>query len=129
MIIQILERISGKKKELDCGRHCQAVIDAMKRQELLLGKIMEKVTELAGKVQAAADQITANTAVMQKVRVEVETLKNSLANANIEIPAEVQAAFDNLDAAIAASKAATQSIDELIPDAPTEENPVLDPVA
>jgi len=36
MIIQIIERISGKRNELDCGRHCRAVINAIKRQKLLL---------------------------------------------------------------------------------------------
>lgn len=88
MIIRIIGKTSEERIELDCGCHCLAVINAMKRQELLLGKIMDKVNQLAAKVQAAADQITANTAVMQKVRAEVETLKNSLTNANIEIPAE-----------------------------------------
>lgn len=129
MIIQIIEITSGNKKEFNCGRNCRAVINAMKRQEKLIGKIMDKVNQLATKVQAAADQITANTAVMQKVRAEVETLKNSLTNANIEIPAEAQAAFDNLDAAIAASKEVTNSVDELIPDVPLEENPSAESVA
>ncbi|MDV6347461.1 hypothetical protein R2083_08030 [Nitrosomonas sp. Is35] len=36
MIIKIIQKNSGKRRELDCGRHCLAVIDAMKRQELLL---------------------------------------------------------------------------------------------
>ena len=39
MNINIFERFTGKIKELDCGCHCQAVIDALKRQELLLREI------------------------------------------------------------------------------------------
>jgi len=65
-------------------------------------QIMSKLSELAG-------NLTALTAVVTKIATEVQALKDALANA--EIPAEAQAALDNLSAAL-------KAVDDINPDAP-----------
>ena len=43
--------------KIDCGCHSQAVIDKLKRLELLLGKIMTDVNQLAAKIDAVSDKL------------------------------------------------------------------------
>ncbi len=90
------------------GRHCRAVINALKRQESLLEKIIMNQQELLDAVNAA-------NAKVQKITGEIQVLKTALDNAShADVPKELVDAVtqltSNLDAA-----------DELNADAPAEE--------
>jgi len=104
MNINIFERFTGKTKELDCGCHCQAVIDALKRQELLLREIKMDIATLS----AALD--TAN-ALTQKIMGEIGELKTAVATAGVTLPPEVEAKVNQLLGNL-------QAADNLNPDAP-----------
>lgn len=55
-----------------------------------------KVSELEGKFTALGDQV-------DKIAVEVQALKDALANSDTELPAAAQAALDRLSAALQAA--------------------------
>lgn len=97
-----------KSTNQNCGRHCRAVINALKRQESLLEKIIMNQQELLDAVNAA-------NAKVQKITGEIRALKTALDNAShAGVPQELVDAVtqlaSNLDAA-----------DELNADASAEE--------
>lgn len=77
------------------------------RQQQTKGAIMAKVSSLASTLNAIGDRL-------DKVKQEVQALKDSLSD--VDIPAEAQAALDRLSAA-------AEALDALNPDAPTTPPP------
>lgn len=104
MIIQIFEKIAGKGKQLDRGCHCQAVIDRLKRQELLLGKIMTNVTQLAAKIDAVSDKLGKASG---EILNEIATLRAAAG----ELPTDAEASLARLESM-------AQALDDIVPDAP-----------
>lgn len=80
----------------------------LKRQKLLLGRIMTQVSELAGQMSEVNAQLVKS---LTEINAQVAALQAALVN--VEIPAEAQTALDNL-------KATAQALDDLNPDAPAE---------
>lgn len=76
-----------------------------KRQELLLGKIMTQVSELASKLDAINAQMSK---AIGEVQAQLAALQEALVNA--QLPPEAEAALNNLVAAV-------QVFDDLNPDA------------
>lgn len=72
---------------------------------LLEQKLMAKVSELGGILNAVSDNV-------DKIRTEVQALKDSIGNSDVELPPEAQSALDRLTAAV-------QAIDDINPDQPT----------
>ena len=104
MNINIFERFTGKTKELDCGCHCQAVIDALKRQESLLEKIMTDVNELAAKIDAVSDKLGKASGEIVN---EIATLRAAAG----QLPADAEASLARLESM-------AQALDDIVPDAP-----------
>jgi hypothetical protein len=89
------------------------VIKLLKRHELILGRMMTTVNELAGKLNAINAQLhKASGEIIDRIN----TLQDSLSN--VDLPEEATDAMNEL-AALA------QALDDLNPDAPppVEENP------
>ena len=83
-----------------------------KRQELLLGKLMTKVNELASKLDLINAQMSK---AIGEVQAQVAALQEAIASANMELPADAEAALNNLVVAV-------QAFDDLHADAePTTE--------
>ena len=83
-----------------------------KRQELLLGKLMTKVNELAAKLDLINAQMSK---AIGEVQAQVAALQEAIASANMELPADAEAALNNLVVAV-------QAFDDLHADAePTTE--------
>lgn len=100
-----MKKTRKKSLKQNCGRHCRAVINALKRQESLLEKIIMNEQELLAALNAA-------NAKVQKIVGEIQALKTALDNAShADVPQELVDAVtqltNNLDVA-----------DELSPDAP-----------
>jgi len=84
---------------------CAEVLKQLKRQELLLGKIMTTVNELAAKLEAVNAQLTKAS---QEIVAQVAALEAALSNT--VLTAEAETALENL------SNLATL-LDDLNPDA------------
>ena len=84
---------------------CAGVLKQLKRQELLLGKIMTTVNELAAKLEAVNAQLTKAS---QEIVAQVAALEAALSNT--VLTAEAETALENL------SNLATL-LDDLNPDA------------
>jgi len=109
-------RIKSVKK--NCGRHCRAVINALKRQESLLEKIIMNQQELLTALNAA-------NAKVQKIIGEIQALKTALENTSHEIPQDIADAANQLFGNIGIA-------DDLNPDAPApapEPTPEPEPVS
>ena len=92
-----------------------------KRQELLLGKLMTKVNELASKLDLINSQMAK---AIGEVQAQVAALQEAIASANMELPADAESALNNLVIAV-------QAFDDLHADAdPLPTDPVAEePVA
>jgi len=100
------------KKGFDCGCHSQAVIDKLKRLELLLGKIMTDVSQLAAKIDAVSDKLgKASGEIMN----EIATLRATAG----QLPADAEASLARLESM-------AQALDDIVPDAPASEEPAVD---
>lgn len=78
----------------------------LKRLELLIGKVMTTVNELAAQLNLVNEQL--NKAKVEIIS-QVQALEDALRNGNIELPQEAQ---DALNAVVATAKA----LDDLNPD-------------
>ncbi len=99
------------KKVNDHILNCLCVIMYQQtRQELLTGELLMKVTELATKVNALADQLTKASA---EINAQLEVLRDA------DLPPEAVEALDKI-------AAVTQALDDLNPDVlPAPEPEVL----
>jgi len=80
-----------------------------RKQELLLGKIMTQVNELAAKLEQVNVQLGK---AKEEIINQVNALQDALAN--VELPADAEVALNNL-------VGAAQALDDLNPDAPAPE--------
>ena len=100
--------------KIDCGCHSQAVIDKLKRLELLLGKIMININELAEKQDAVSDKLSK---AFGEITNEIATLRSTAG----QLPANAEASLSRLEAM-------AQALDDIVPDAPApaSEEPAAD---
>lgn len=78
------------------------IMSNQKRQELLTGKLLMKVNQLADKINALAGQLTKASG---EINAQLEVLRNA------DLPDDAVAALDKI-------AAVTQALDDLNPDAP-----------
>ena len=94
-------------------------IKMLKRLELLIGKVMTTVNELADKLTAVNNQLNK---AKEEIVSQVQALQESLKNTTIPVAAQE---------ALAALESTAQALDDMNPDAPVEEpvEPVDEPQA
>ena len=94
-----MRKTRKKSAKQNCGRHCRAVMNALKRQEKLLEIIAMNQQELL-------DALNLANAKAEKINGEIAALKTALDNAShADVPQEIVDAVNRLAANLEAADA------------------------
>jgi hypothetical protein len=99
------------------------LVERSKRQELLLGVILMKWSELVIILLAIKSAVVDLLTKTNKIGTEIDSLKNLVENPDLNVPQEVIDAVLGIKATVDEVTVASQAVDDKIADLPTEETP------